>query len=106
MAKRLIESLPFSDDEGSARIPNGPVVPIGHNQIILWVSITLRRPPFDAEGIIPPGTRRFPAVLDTGYNDGFLLNERHLQDWALLDPSALPSIASWPPVTIKGKLVT
>ena len=98
MIIRLIEDLPFFDESGTVRIPDGPAVDILHNQIILWMSVTPRRAPADAQAIIPLGVRRFPAVLDFGFNDCFLVNERHLRDWALTDPSALH--ATTEPLTI------
>jgi hypothetical protein len=90
VASPLITDLPFFDDERSLRIPQGPALRVLHNQIVVWVSLTPRHAPYDAVPVFPSVTRRFPAVLDCGYNDSFMLNERHVTDWALLDPHTFP----------------
>jgi hypothetical protein len=68
---------PFYEDQRTLRVPGGPVVTIKHHQIIVWVSIT-------QAGLaeFPPRAPRFPAVLDTGFNDTFLLQEQQFTAWA------------------------
>jgi hypothetical protein len=63
------------------RVPGGPVVTIKHHQIIVWVSITEAGLPE-----FPPDARRLPAVLDTGFNDTFLIQEQHFTARAGLSP--------------------
>jgi hypothetical protein len=77
---RLIQDLPFFDEATTTRIPGGPVVSILHNQIILWVSVTPHHSPYDREAELPQDKHRISALLDTGFNDCFLVNERHLTD--------------------------
>ena len=45
-------------------------------QIILWVALT------PAEGPPPVGVSLLPAVLDTGFNDGFLIQEQQAEGWS------------------------
>jgi len=103
VAIRLIEDLPFNDDSGTLRIPGGPVVSIAQNQIILWVTVSSQRLPFDANPILPVDVRRFPVLLDTGFNDTLLINERHLRDWQLIEDETLPQVAH-DPVTIRRRV--
>ncbi|MBV9122845.1 MAG: hypothetical protein JO112_05780, partial [Planctomycetes bacterium] len=90
MVERLIESLPFADQETSLRIPQGPALTVPHNQIIVWMSLTPKAKLLDPHPTLAAGTRRFPALLDTGFNDCLLLHEEHLRQWALLEPEAFP----------------
>jgi hypothetical protein len=83
----ILRKLPFYEDQRTLRVPGGPAVTIKHHQIILWVSVT--RP--HAPGL-PVNAGRFPAVLDTGFNDNFLLQEEHLVRWAGLAPQDLPQV--------------
>lgn len=84
---KILRKLPFFDRATTLRIPGGPVVDLKHDQIILWVSIT-------GPGLpeCPPETPRFPAVLDTGFNDNFLIQEQHLTAWAGLSPRSLDCV--------------
>jgi hypothetical protein len=75
----ILRKLPFHEAATTLRIPGGPAVAVKHHQIVLWVSIT--RPGLPE---FPPGARRLPAVLDTGFNGTFLLGEQQLVDWAAL----------------------
>jgi hypothetical protein len=75
----ILRQLPFYEDQSSLRIHGGPAVTIRHHQIDLWVSLS--RPGLPS---LPPSARRFPAVLDPGFNDTFLIQERHFTDWAAL----------------------
>jgi hypothetical protein len=73
----ILRQLPIFDQATTLRVPNGPVVPIKPLQIICWASIT---PPGLAA--LPPGAQRFPVVIDTGFNDNFLLQAQHFTTWA------------------------
>jgi hypothetical protein len=56
-------------------------------QIITWISITAR------PGLaLPPDTPRLPVILDTGHSHNLSIQDRHLADWARLDPATLPQI--------------
>jgi hypothetical protein len=73
---RIIRNLPFSDRPSSLPVPGGRVVLLPF-QIALTVSLTDQ-----AEHTLHPRAPRFPAVLDTGFNKTFLIQEEHLNQWA------------------------
>lgn len=73
----ILRRLPFFDHSTTCNIPGGPVVEVRHHQVVVWVS--LARPEVSK---LPPQVRRFPAVLDTGFNDNFLIREPQLIEWA------------------------
>jgi hypothetical protein len=47
-----------------------------HDQLVVWVSLAPR--PLAA---LPPGYPLFPVLLDTGFNDAFLMQERQTEAW-------------------------
>jgi hypothetical protein len=51
-------------------------IPTRRDAIILWVSVTA----ID-QLTLPPDSPRFPAVLDTGFNDSFLMQSAQLTAW-------------------------
>jgi hypothetical protein len=57
---------------------------VHRNQILVWVSVHLA-------GVDEPeaNTPKFPALLDTGNNLGFSVQDRHLRDWAGISPGLL-----------------
>jgi hypothetical protein len=59
------------------------------DQIIAWVTLTRA-----LTGVRDPRLVPFPAILDTGHNDTFSIQERHLVEWAGLDPTSLPRAAA------------
>ncbi len=63
---------------------NGEDILVRANQIILWVTLGLRR-----LDIPNPSATPFPAILDTGHTHSFSIHERHLQEWAGLHPDTL-----------------
>jgi hypothetical protein len=83
----VLRQLPFFEHSTSLTIPGKPGIEIKHHQIIVWVSITKVE---TAE--LPSTAGRFPAVLDTGFNDNFLIREEQLIDWAALTPQQLPAV--------------
>jgi hypothetical protein len=85
----ILRRLPFFDDATSLQIPGGPVVSIKHDQIVAWVSVTL--PGLTAPSMSEP---RFPALLDTGFNDTFLLQEEHLMAWSGHSPGDFHALAA------------
>jgi hypothetical protein len=74
----LIQRLPFGParSELQLTVPLGNPVPLLTDQIVLWVSVA----PLGDE--LPPDSPRFPAILDTGFNNGFLLQKSQLIGWA------------------------
>jgi len=79
----LLNRMPFSDKSSEVAI-QGERIRVKANQIILWVSLSLPR----IETSNPLATP-FPAILDTGHNYTFSLHERHLTQWAGLQPDML-----------------
>lgn len=92
----LLRNLPFDDQMKPLLLPGGapfldktgqPLV-IFHDQMVFWASLTALRT------ATPPGEAgRFPVVIDTGFNDTFLIRETQLRSWtgctlANLAPSA------------------
>jgi hypothetical protein len=83
----IIRKLPLSEVRTSIRVPDGTTVPILPMQIVLSVSIA----PNDVL-TLPSQTPIFPAVLDTGFNRAFLLQEQHLMAWAGLRREQLTQV--------------
>ena len=76
----VLRRLPFFETSTTALLGNERLT-IKPYQIIVWVSITKAGLPE-----FPPNARRLPAVLDTGFNDTFLIQEQHFTAWAGLSP--------------------
>jgi len=57
-------------------------------QIVLWVSVSPFGPRSAAQQLPV-----FPAVLDTGFNDSFLIHESHLRDLARLDQASMTMLS-------------
>ena len=78
---KILDRLPFGEEQTDVPTPDGIEV-VRPYQIIVWVSlaahIVLR---------LPPGTPRFPAVLDTGNNHNFAIRHEQFERWTHL---ALP----------------
>ena len=85
----ILRDLPFFPNPTLLSIPGGPTISILNNQIIVWVSVT--RPDLAEPS---PYVRRFPAVLDTGYNRGFMTRQQQLLEWAGLAPTELYQVSS------------
>src|SRR5205085_1672063 len=78
----ILRRNPFFASETTAPTPNGEVA-IRAYQIIVWVSVLVK-------GDSPEqGTPRFPAVVDTGNNHNFSLQEEHLIQWSGNDIASL-----------------
>ncbi|MFI5456514.1 MAG: hypothetical protein ACHRXM_13775 [Isosphaerales bacterium] len=94
---KILDRLPIPEDRTSLRFGDRYVT-IHANQILVWVSVHL-------PGILVPegNIPRFPALLDTGNNFGFSVQDRHLREWAGTDPGPLEAIGD---ITIEGKVVT
>ena len=92
----IIRKLPFYDERTSLPVPGGTVTVLPF-QIVVSVSIALK-----GDSVLHPRTPRFPAALDTGFNNTFLLQEQHLNDWAGLRREHLVVVDE---MTVRGKKV-
>ena len=75
---RILDRLPFAEEQTSVLTPDGVAV-VKPFQIIVWVSLAT---PDDRT--LPPGTPRFPAILDTGNNHNFAIRHEQLERWSRL----------------------
>ncbi|HZW33497.1 MAG TPA: hypothetical protein VFF52_22450 [Isosphaeraceae bacterium] len=62
-------------------------VTIRADQIPVWVSVHL-----GGVLVLEPNIPRFSALLDTGNNFGFSVQDRHLREWAGIDPGLLADL--------------
>ena len=85
---RLLDRMPFTRDSASLSVRGEPVT-IRADQIIVWITLTLRRVSEPNLLAIP-----FPAILDTGYNHSFAIQERQLIAWAGLRSEMLGVIGA------------
>lgn len=77
----ILRQLPFHDATSDIEVA-GEVVPVRPYQVVVWVSLSVR-------DVLDRDAPRFPAVLDTGHNHNFSIQERQLVAWAGLRPEAL-----------------
>src|SRR5436309_2488755 len=77
---QILRKLPFSDVSHTLQFAGGVVV--RPYQIVVWVSLS-------AGDALEPDARRFPAILDTGHNHNFSIQESQLLTWAGLSPELL-----------------
>lgn len=80
----LIDRLPIPSAKRSIALPGGGTIVAKPWQSLVWISIT---PPQVLE--LTPATPRFLAVLDTGFNQTLLIQDRHLEEWAGIKASEL-----------------
>jgi hypothetical protein len=80
---KIIDRLPIPEKRGSLQF-NNRYTTINRDQIVVWVSVHL-------SGALEPevNTPKFPALLDTGNNFDFSLQDRHLREWAGIDHRVL-----------------
>ncbi len=76
--------MPFPAETGEIAV-RGERVRVRADQIIVWVSLSVREVLEQSPAVVP-----FPAILDTGHNHSFSIREQHLIDWAGIRPAALP----------------
>ena len=81
----ILHDLPFFEEDTYVTVPGGRVL-VKAYQIVVWVSVADR-----LVDDLPPGTPRFPAVLDIGYSHNFALREDELLAWASLYSQSLHS---------------
>ena len=72
---RLLDRMPFPPRPGEIAF-RGERVRVRADQIIVWVSLSLRRLAEQNPSVVP-----FPAILDTGHNHTFSISEHHLVRW-------------------------
>src|SRR4051812_9124707 len=83
---KILDRLPISEKRTSLRFGDRSVT-VRHNQILVWLSVHLAGA-VEPEDNIP----KFPALLDTGNNFAFSLQDRQLREWAGIDPSLLVAL--------------
>jgi hypothetical protein len=94
---KILDRLPIPEKRWSLRI--GDRYATAHrNQVLVWVSVNLA-------SALEPETNilRFPALLDTGNNFDFSVQDRQLREWAELDPNLLLVLGD---IEINGQAVT
>jgi hypothetical protein len=79
----ILRNLPFYDDFTTVEV-QGRGYRILPRQIIVWVSLG-----FKGLKSLGAGTPRFPAVLDIGFTDNFLIHQQLLRGFAGLEPEHL-----------------
>jgi hypothetical protein len=82
----IIVDQPWPPDTGEdLRHPNGQLVVcptlgrslrVYHDQIVLWATFTP-----NSHTLPSPNAVLFPVVLDTGFNDAFLMQQRQVETW-------------------------
>jgi len=72
----IVRNLPFYDHTTAVEF-RGRSIPVKHDQIIVWVSLSEM-----GQRQLDPNAPRLPAVLDTGCNHAFVIRQRHLVEWA------------------------
>ena len=94
---KILDRLPIAEDRTSLRFGDRYVT-VHRNQFLVWVSVHL-------SGVLEPEANipRFPALLDTGNNVDFSVQDRHLREWAGIDPGLLVLLGE---IEIDGKVVT
>ena len=88
---RSLTRCPLAEWPAEAWTPDG-VEAIKPYQIIARVSLSAR-------DVLEPGSRRFPAVLDTGLNHNFAIRREHLDRWTGL------TLSHAKPVTVRKRPV-
>ena len=79
----LLNRMPFTPHPGDV-VVRGESVRIRTDQIIVWVSLSLRHVEEQNPAVMP-----FPAILDTGYSHSFAITERQLIEWSGVRPEAM-----------------
>ena len=94
---KVLDRLPITAERTSLRF-GGRYVTIRADQILVWMSVHL-------SGVLVPEENipRFPALLDTGNNFAFSIQDRHLREWAGIDPGLLAILGD---IEIQGHIAT
>ena len=80
---KILDRLLISEKRTSLRFGD-KYATVHRNQVLIWVSVQLARA-LEPEENLP----RFPALLDTGNNFDFSVQDRQLREWAGIDPGLL-----------------
>src|SRR5262249_8060414 len=83
---QILRRLPFFDVETTAAVNGGTAI-VRPYQIIVWVSLSLKR-----SDTLSPETPRFPAILDTANNHNFSIQEDHFVQWSGLEFASFPRL--------------
>jgi hypothetical protein len=94
---KILDRLPIQENRTSLRFGD-KYATVHRNQVLVWVSIHLAGA-IEPEENIP----RIPALLDTGNNVGFSMQDRQLREWAGIDPGLLGVLGT---IGINGQVVT
>jgi hypothetical protein len=73
---KIIDRMPLGEGISEAWTPDGIAV-VKPFQIVVMVSLSIGE-------VLEPGSRRFPAILDTGLNHNFAIRHEHLDRWTSL----------------------
>jgi hypothetical protein len=93
---KILDRLPILEKRTLLRFGD-KYATVHRNQIVVWVSVHLAGALELSENI-----SRFPAVLDTGNNFGFSVQDRQLRDWGGIDPALLVVLGD---IEINGQIV-
>jgi hypothetical protein len=93
---KILDRLPIPRERSSLQFGDRYLT-VHRNQILVWVSVHL-------SGVVEPEQNipRFPALLDTGNNLGFSVQDRHLRDWAGVGPGLLEPLRD---IEVNGQVV-
>jgi hypothetical protein len=93
---KILDRLPIPEQRATLRFGD-KYATVHRNQVLVWVSVHLAGA-LEPEENIP----RIPAVLDTGNNFDFSMQDRHLREWAGIDPGLLVVLGD---IEINGQVV-
>jgi hypothetical protein len=93
---KILDRLPITETRTSQRFGDRSIT-VHRNQILVWVSVNVSGG-LEPEENIP----RIPALVDTGNNFGFSIQNRHLREWAGIDPRLLTAHGE---IAIEGQSV-
>ena len=79
----ILKHLPIPEDDEIAFVGT-EYVRLKGSEIIIWASLSLKK-----TTIWDPAIPCFPAILDTGNNHYFCIQEQHLRRWAGVRPETL-----------------
>jgi hypothetical protein len=81
---KILDQLPILEKQTFPKFDDKHIK-VRRDQILVWVSIHLA-------GVLQPEKNipKIPALLDTGFNFDFSIQDRHLREWAGINPALLP----------------
>jgi hypothetical protein len=75
---KLIDRQPLTEQSAEVWTPDG-IAQVKPFQIVVTVSLSVG-------DSLEPGSRRFPAIVDTGLNHNFAIRRVHLERWSTEQP--------------------